>query len=113
MLDALLATAATTTSTAPTGVGTDALLIGAIVALANAVTEAVKSYAARRSRHANGGASVGHCPECHEGVKRTLQIASQADSDGVPLVYSGHQVSKKLDRVADELASVARQLKKE
>lgn len=110
MLDALLASAAA--PTAPTSTGTDALLIGAFVALANAITEAVKSYVARRSKNGNGGGH-GHCPECHEGVKRTLQIASQADADGVPLVYSGHQVSKKLDRVADELASVARQLKKE
>ncbi len=112
MLD-LLANAAST-PTAPSGTGTDALLIGAVVTLGTGLIEAVKGYVAKRNnKNGNGHGAPAACLKCQTNVERTLAIVSHADGNGVPLIYSGHQVAMKLDRVADELASVARKLDKE
>jgi hypothetical protein len=102
----LLLLAQTVTTHSPVGGGTEALLIGVVVTLANGLIEMVK-YAIGRKKTT---ADIGKCLECRADVKRTLAIVSQVYDGGAPLIYGAHQVGKKLDRVADELSAVTRQL---
>lgn len=105
MWDVMLAAAAATSPAVPTGVGTDALLIGAVVALANALVEVGKKLASKRNGGRNGDL------RCHQQVDKIHEVVCRTDVHGTPMVYGTHLVAEKLDRVADELAEVSAELK--
>ena len=89
-----------------TGSGSEALLIGGVVALSSALTEAVKALAARRKNGKNGAQDPGEAREsivCQGRVKAIYEVVSRTDEQGMPLVYGHRAVCEKLDQIIAEL----------
>ena len=105
MLDVL----ATTVSTSAIS-GADALLVGAVIALANVVVKLVEALLCflKKLRNAPVVTASITCPVCQKQVEAVHAIVARTDANGAPLVYGHRELSDRVNEAVAELRSVCK-----
>jgi len=107
MLDVL----ATTVSTSAIS-GADALLVGAVIALANVVVKLVEALLCFLKKLRNGPTQASvisqTCPVCQKQVEAVHAIVARTDANGAPLVYGHRELSDRVNEAVVELRSVCK-----